>query len=664
MLLRNWLILVFILSLAVPVFGGEIHRAIEREDLAKVQSLVAADAAVLEAPDENEFRDLPMHVVAATGNLEIAKFLLAEGADVNGYDKDESTPLMVAAIRKQPEMAALLIKKGADVRKVDLNGGTAVAFAAGAGQLEIAQMLAKAGADFDVTMNNGNSLLHHAAAGGNADMVKMLLKQGMAVDARNEENATPLMYAAMRGRADATALLLKHGADPLAVNDHGQHALLECSFRGNKETAAHLIAAGSSLSAADKWGRTPLFCAAWIGQDELVALYLKHGADPNVTNERGQTPLIKATEKGSLANVKALLAAGAEPGASETGQGRTALHVAAVRGYGDVTQELIASGAALTVLDGSKQTPLELAGKHGNQKCMKVLAKAGAGKSGTTEACQLAGKTKKCADKHSKCCGSLATMKQPAEGEAVVWYLGHSAMAIKTHDNLLIFDYYEDGRVSDTPGMANGCICPDEIAGQKVTVFASHSHGDHYDPVIFDWREKVQDITYVLGFESDDKDVPAHEIIGPRQTRRYGDLTVHTIKSNDSGVGFLVEVDGLKIFHAGDHANRTRDFSGDYCAEIDYLVAAGHHPDLTMLPTTGCNFGDQVAVRLGITYTLEKFGKTTFFPMHAGSNPQRYIEVWEEVGPKCQQVKAVIPADNGDWHIYGKESTIEQASAR
>ena len=225
-------------------------------------------------------------------------------------------------------------------------------------------------------------------------------------------------------------------------------------------------------------------------------------------------------------------------------------------------------------------------------------------------------------------------------------------MAVQTQHNLLIFDYFENGRIADSPCLANGNISPTELADQKVTVFASHVHGDHYDPVIFEWSEQIKDITYVLGFEPDDENVPAHESIGPRETKTFGDVTVHTIESNDSGVGFMIEVDGLTIFHAGDHANRERDLSGNYCPEIEYLVAAGFSPDLTMLPTTGCNFGDQIAVRAGINYTLEKFSDTVFFPMHGGRNPARYIEIWDEVGPNHPQVEVVIPRDSGDWYAY------------
>jgi len=337
----------------------------------------------------------------------------------------------------------------------------------------------------------------------------------------------------------------------------------------------------------------------------------------------------------------------------ETPQGRQALHIAAARGYSDVAIRLIKAGAPLNTADNSGATPIMLASDHGNDKITKVLAKADPAACKTTTECQLAGTIKKCS---SKCSGTLQAAKAPARGDARVWYLGHSAMAVQTQNNLLVFDYFENGRTSDSPSLANGTIVPEEIANQKVTVFASHIHGDHYDPVIFEWSKQVKDITYVLGFDPNDKNVPAHESIGPRETKKFGDVTVHTIASNDSGVGFMVEVDGLTIFHAGDHANRHRDLSGNYCPEIEYLVEAGFHPDLTMLPTTGCNFGDQVAVRNGIDYTLEKFGATTFFPMHAGSNPARYVEVWDEIGPKHTLVEVVIPRDNGDWYVYNAKN--------
>lgn len=649
MFTRHLIIVLILVLICAAATAGEIHQAVEAGDLARVEALVRADADVVAEADDQRDRNLPLHIAAKTGQLEIIEYLIDNGAVVDGHDRDESTPLMVACLLGQPEAAMLLIKHGAKVDQADLNGATPVTFAMGSGNMEVIQLLLDSGIDFSSDNANNGTYAHPAAATGNVELLELLKSSGVSIDTPTEAGTTPLISGAGRGQAEAVKWLLANGADVKHVDSHGMDALGNCSFRGNGETAKLLIKAGADINHQDNYGRSPLLSSAWMGNEEVMTVLLKVGADPNLANEKGQTPLIKATERGDLASVEALLAAGAKADFVETAQGRQALHMAAARGYGDVAVSLVKAGAPLNLADNAGAMPITLANNHGNYKISKVLTKAGKGSSKPKNECELAGTTKKCGN---KCPGSLKSAKAPAKGDARVWYLGHSAMAVQTQNNLLIFDYYENGRGSDTPGLANGTICPEELVGQNVTVFASHVHGDHYDPVIFEWREQVKDITYVLGFEPEDENVPAHESIGPRESKQFGKVKVHTIASNDSGVGFMVEVDGVSIFHAGDHANRERDLSGNYCPEIEYLVAAGFHPDLTMLPTTGCNFGDQVAVRTGIDYTLEKFGPTIFFPMHAGSNPARYVEVWEEVGPKHPEVEVVLPRDNGDVYSY------------
>ncbi|MBU8869957.1 MAG: ankyrin repeat domain-containing protein [Gemmatimonadales bacterium] len=649
MFFRNWIIILALVLMAATATAGEIHQAIEAGDLSRVQALVRADAEVTCQPADDRDRSLPLHIAAIAGQLEIMEYLIAAGAIVEGHDTDESTPLMVACLRGQVDAARLLLRHGAVADQADLNGSTPIDFAMISGSIEVIHVLRKAGIDLAKPTPNNPTFMYPAATSGNVEMLEFLLSSGVPIDTANNAGATPLAGAAGGGKTDAVRWLLAKGADAKHVDNNGRDALSQCSFRGNGAIAELLLEAGADLNKQDRFGITRLFSSVWTSNDEVTAVLLKAGADPNLASELGQTPLIKASERGNLADVEALLAAGAKVDPVETPQGRQALHIAAARGYSDVAARLIKAGAPLNTTDNAGATPIMLASDHGNDKIAKVLAKADPASCKTTTECQLAGTIKKCA---SKCSGALQAAKAPAKGDARVWYLGHSSMAVQTQNNLLIFDYYENGRGADSPGLANGNISPEEIADQKVTVFASHVHGDHYDPVIFEWREQVKDITYLLGFEPNDENVPAHESIGPRESKKFGDVTVHTIASNDSGVGFMVEVDGLTIFHAGDHANRKRDMSGNYCPEIDYLVAAGYHPDLTMLPTTGCNFGDQVAVRLGIDYTLEKFGPTTFFPMHAGSNPARYVEVWDEIGPKHTQVEVVIPRDSGDWYVY------------
>ena len=78
-------------------------------------------------------------------------------------------------------------------------------------------------------------------------------------------------------------------------------------------------------------------------------------------------------------------------------------------------------------------------------------------------------------------------------------------------------------------------------------------HYDHFKKKIFTWAEEYENIHYIL---SDDI-----EAAGPKdQTEHIGadvdfniwDLRIHTLKSTDEGVAFLVRVKEKTFFHAGD----------------------------------------------------------------------------------------------------------------
>lgn len=87
-----------------------------------------------------------------------------------------------------------------------------------------------------------------------------------------------------------------------------------------------------------------------------------------------------------------------------------------------------------------------------------------------------------------------------------------------------------------------------EISGRDVVVFASHSHGDHYSPVIFGWRGGAPPRAV--------RPVGRHPDAGggvpdrPRgDARPRGPLGARA-RSTDAGAAFLVRTDGKTIFHA------------------------------------------------------------------------------------------------------------------
>lgn len=129
-----------------------------------------------------------------------------------------------------------------------------------------------------------------------------------------------------------------------------------------------------------------------------------------------------------------------------------------------------------------------------------------------------------------------------------VTYLHHSGVLIETENFCLLFDYYNEKN-------QNELFLPEQHKTKKLYIFVSHSHPDHFDNTILKWRDSTPNIHYIL---SDDITLPSDF---PKQLVTYvtahkeysiGDIKISTLLSNDEGVAFVVDADGMRFFHAGD----------------------------------------------------------------------------------------------------------------
>ncbi|MDR3590393.1 MAG: MBL fold metallo-hydrolase [Negativicutes bacterium] len=153
--------------------------------------------------------------------------------------------------------------------------------------------------------------------------------------------------------------------------------------------------------------------------------------------------------------------------------------------------------------------------------------------------------------------------------KAKITYLFHSGYAVETQQHLFIFDYYQPG-ASRRGGLTDGIITADYLKEKaNVFVFVSHSHQDHFDPVIFEWAKTNPAITYVLSSDIRSQvKVPHYHIMSPYQKWKQEAIEVQTFGSTDEGLSFLVRADGLSIFHAGDL--NWWHWKGETKAERDY----------------------------------------------------------------------------------------------
>ncbi len=136
-------------------------------------------------------------------------------------------------------------------------------------------------------------------------------------------------------------------------------------------------------------------------------------------------------------------------------------------------------------------------------------------------------------------------------------------------------------------------------------------------------------------------------------------MNISTIRANDAGVGFLVEVDGVVLYHAGDHAGWAEGEKQGYLDEIDYLAGLGVEIDIAFINVTGCHAHNPDALREGSYYTLEKLSPRVVIPTHAGGNEHRYMQAIERAAEDGIEVPYACPKCSGDRFVYSG-GTIRQ----
>jgi L-ascorbate metabolism protein UlaG (beta-lactamase superfamily) len=222
-------------------------------------------------------------------------------------------------------------------------------------------------------------------------------------------------------------------------------------------------------------------------------------------------------------------------------------------------------------------------------------------------------------------------------GDAFVWYLGHSGWAVKTKDHLLIFDYWERIKPDGKRSISIGTIDPEEIQNLKVLVFVSHSHRDHYDPIILEWEKSVNDITYVFGWEAKVADHICFEF--KRQKKTIGTVEIHNVVHDFDQIpesAFLLTVDGLVIFYSGDHGSGPPPFRPLFLDNIEYLKKLAPHIDMAFIPMFGEEF-----------YVAEQLGAEMTFPMHEGGREYKYKDFAAECASRKIETNVICAERKG-----------------
>jgi ankyrin repeat protein len=222
--------------------------------------------------------------------------------------------------------ARSLLKQKADVNAPEADGTTALHYAANRGDVETVTLLLERGARTEAANRYGVKPLHLAGTNGNAAVVVALLKAGADANAATPEGETPLMVASRSGNLEIVKQLLVHGANVNATEGwKGQSALMWAAAENHADVVRALVEAGADIKAKSKGGVfTPFLFAVRAGQIEAAVALIEAGADVNQTLTDGTSALVLATINAHWELASVLLDKGADPNAAA--QGWTALH--------------------------------------------------------------------------------------------------------------------------------------------------------------------------------------------------------------------------------------------------------------------------------------------------------------------------------------------------
>lgn len=385
-------------------------RAIEAENAAKVEELLAADVGkeldvrgadgftpliaaaklnmcpvimpLLEYGAWVDFTDgnlnsTALQWAADKGHVDVIELLLAHEADIHVKNDTGKDAVSYAGTFGREQAMIALLERGADPESGGhKDGSRLIHWAAHHGLCDAIQVLIRKGADMQAKITSGANAIHIAVEKKQLLACRLLIKSGVDLEAKAERFYTPLHYAVIFADAEITKLLLQKGASRTAVGRDGFIPLHEAALRGKPDSLAVLLRSSESVDVRTPTGRTALHLATAADEVQAARVLLSRGADCKAVDDDGYMPLHRAAQIGSLKIVELLVLAGAlimAPTAKED-QKHTALHRAALSGHKDIVGYLLDRGALIDSKDCvDQQTPLHSAARQGHMDLVEYL---------------------------------------------------------------------------------------------------------------------------------------------------------------------------------------------------------------------------------------------------------------------------------------------------
>lgn len=305
---------------------------------------------------DQQQRNVLLWQIGKSGSLAIIKALVEQyHFDVNQPDEAGTSPLMLAVKRGNLDVAKYLVDRGANVNAVD-NDGCNVLFYLYKGyepDKQLLQYLIAQGVNVNHLDKSGRNVLFYATK-----YIDLLLKAGADATVVADDGTTVLMNRWLS--FSDFKRLIRHGADP---SEYAQELLLWwlpsadnyiCEMNAEYIMVYLIRKYSLNPNTRNENGRTLLFYCG----DFSTERFLKLGASLEVTDKDGNTPLIFWI---AMFNHCPSQRFPQQYYQRQNNEGKTALHYAVIRGMASQISILLDHGADWRIKDNSGRTALDYA---------------------------------------------------------------------------------------------------------------------------------------------------------------------------------------------------------------------------------------------------------------------------------------------------------------
>jgi len=266
---------------------------------------------------------LYIHWAASKGNIELIKYLIAQGSDIHRTDDKGATALAFAASNGQtnPEVYELFFNAGVKPDQKYNAGATILLLAvANDADLKLSEYLTTKGLSLATTDDLGRTAFDYAARNGNIDLLNQLLAKGI------KPTPNALIFAAQGSRSKTNSLetfeylVNKARVKPNALGENGETVLHHIVKKPNQqEVIAYFLDKKVDVNAADKQGNTVLMAAAATKNLATLQQIAPKVKNINVTNANGETALFMAVQKSTPEVVTFLINQGTKTNVTSKG---------------------------------------------------------------------------------------------------------------------------------------------------------------------------------------------------------------------------------------------------------------------------------------------------------------------------------------------------------